>query len=102
VELATAARQDPVAIARDFQPDLVAHSVITGSQRYYLDLNCRLKAEPQGVYSVFRGPHPTFFPEMVEACANSQPLPLLDPLIGTMPSGGDALKDTEELYNEDW
>ena len=32
----------------------------------------------------------------------SQPLSLLDPLIGTMPAGGDALKDTEALYDQDW
>lgn len=67
VELAVAARQDPVAMARDFQPDVAAYSVITGSQRYYLDLNRRLKAELPGLFSVFGGPHPTFFPEMVEA-----------------------------------
>jgi hypothetical protein len=32
----------------------------------------------------------------------SQPLSLLEALIGTMPAGGDALKDTEALYDEDW
>jgi hypothetical protein len=32
----------------------------------------------------------------------SQPLSVLDPLIGTMPAGGDALKDSEALYDEDW
>jgi hypothetical protein len=31
-----------------------------------------------------------------------QPLALLQPLIGTMPAGGDALKDSEALYDEDW
>jgi hypothetical protein len=31
-----------------------------------------------------------------------QPLSLLDPLIGSMPAGGDALKDSEALYDEDW
>jgi radical SAM superfamily enzyme YgiQ (UPF0313 family) len=66
VELAVASHQDPVAIAREFQPEVVAYSVITGSQRYYLGINRRLKAEMPGVFSVFGGPHPTFFPEMVE------------------------------------
>ncbi len=66
VELAVGAHHDPVAVARVFQPDVVAYSVITGSQRYYLDLNRRLKAEMPGHFSVFGGPHPTFFPEMVE------------------------------------
>jgi len=32
----------------------------------------------------------------------SQPLSLLDPLIGSMPAGGDALKDSEALYDKDW
>jgi radical SAM superfamily enzyme YgiQ (UPF0313 family) len=66
VELAVAAHHDPVAVARDFRPDVAAYSIITGSQRYYLDLNRRLKADLPGVFSVFGGPHPTFFPEMVE------------------------------------
>jgi radical SAM superfamily enzyme YgiQ (UPF0313 family) len=70
VELAVGAYHDPVAIARDFQPDVAAYSVITGSQRYYLDVNRRLKAElgrqsGRDVLGVFGGPHPTFFPEMV-------------------------------------
>jgi len=65
VELAVAAHHDPLAVARDFQPDVAAYSVITGSQRYYLDINRRLKAEMPGLFSVFGGPHPTFFPEMV-------------------------------------
>jgi radical SAM superfamily enzyme YgiQ (UPF0313 family) len=64
VELAVGAHQDPVAVAREFQPDVAAYSVITGSQRYYLDVNRRLKAEMPGTFSVFGGPHPTFFPEM--------------------------------------
>jgi anaerobic magnesium-protoporphyrin IX monomethyl ester cyclase len=66
VELAIAARHDPLAVARDFQPTVAAYSVITGSQRYYLDLNLRLKAVAPGLFSVFGGPHPTFFPEMVQ------------------------------------
>jgi anaerobic magnesium-protoporphyrin IX monomethyl ester cyclase len=67
VDLAVAARQDPAAVAGEFLPDVVAYSVITGSQRYYLEVNRRLKAALPGVFSVFGGPHPTFFPEMVEA-----------------------------------
>ena len=66
VDLAVAAHQDPVAVARAFQPDVAAYSLITGSQRFYLGLNRKLKAEFPGLFSVFGGPHPTFFPEMVE------------------------------------
>ena len=66
VELAIAARYDPLAVTRGFQPDVLAYSVITGSQRYYLDVNRRLKAALPGAFSLFGGPHATFFPEMVE------------------------------------
>ncbi len=64
VELAIAARHDPLAVAREFRPDVAAYSVITGSQRYYLELNRRLKAEMPGIFAVFGGPHATFFPEL--------------------------------------
>ncbi|MGC9334722.1 MAG: B12-binding domain-containing radical SAM protein [Anaerolineae bacterium] len=66
VELAVADRRDPVAVAQEFQPQVVGYSLITGSQRYYLDLNQRIKEKIPSVFSVFGGPHPTFFPEMVE------------------------------------
>jgi radical SAM superfamily enzyme YgiQ (UPF0313 family) len=66
VELAVAAHADPIAAALDFRPDVAAYSVITGSQRFYLDLNLRLKAQLPGLFAVFGGPHPTFFPEMIE------------------------------------
>ena len=71
VELAVGAHQDPVVVAREFQPDVAAYSIITGSQRYYFDVNQRLKAEVlrqtgRDVFSVFGGPHPTFFPEMAQ------------------------------------
>jgi len=65
VGLAVAALEDPIETARNYQPAIVAYSVITGSQRYYLDLNRTIKQSLE-VYSVFGGPHPTFFPEMIE------------------------------------
>jgi len=65
VELAVATHHDPLEVAREFKPDVAGYSVITGSQRYYLELNRRLKAAIPGLFSVFGGPHPTFFPEMV-------------------------------------
>jgi anaerobic magnesium-protoporphyrin IX monomethyl ester cyclase len=66
VELAIAAHTDPVAMARTFQPDVIAYSVITGSQRRYLALNRQIQAAVPDVFSAFGGPHPTFFPEMIE------------------------------------
>jgi len=65
VELVVARRRDPVRFAMAWQPDIVGYSVMTGSQRYYLELNRRIRAATP-VFSVFGGPHPTFFPEMIE------------------------------------
>jgi anaerobic magnesium-protoporphyrin IX monomethyl ester cyclase len=50
---------------RALRPDVVGYSVCTGSERYYLALNRALKAQAQFI-SVFGGPHPTFFPGMIE------------------------------------
>ena len=63
VKLAVASLEDPFQAARDFAPHVLAYSVITGSQRYYLGLNRRLK-QVVPAFSIFGGPHPTFFPEM--------------------------------------
>jgi anaerobic magnesium-protoporphyrin IX monomethyl ester cyclase len=93
VELAVAAHQDPLAVARAFRPDVAAYSLITGSQRYYLDLNRRLKAEIPALFSVFGGPHPTFFPEMVEEegvdgiCRGEGELALVE-LVDNLAQGG--------------
>ena len=93
VELAVGAHQDPVVVAREFQPDVAAYSVITGSQRYYLDLNRRLKAEIPNAFSVFGGPHPTFFPEMIEEegvdgiCRGEGEAALVE-LVGVLAGGG--------------
>jgi anaerobic magnesium-protoporphyrin IX monomethyl ester cyclase len=66
VRLAIAAYQDPVKVAQEWRPGIVGFSVITGSHRKYLELNRRIK-EAVPVFSAFGGPHPTFFPEMIEA-----------------------------------
>lgn len=65
VKLVVATERDPVAFALEFQPQLVGYSVFTGMQQYYLDLNRRIKAQVQA-FSAFGGPHPTFYPEIVE------------------------------------
>jgi anaerobic magnesium-protoporphyrin IX monomethyl ester cyclase len=65
VRLSIATEKDPVAVAQEWQPDVVGYSVYTGSQAYYRDLNLRIK-DAVDVVSVFGGPHPTYFPEFVE------------------------------------
>jgi anaerobic magnesium-protoporphyrin IX monomethyl ester cyclase len=64
--LAVATEEDPVEAALRLKPDVVGYTVYTGTQNYYLDLNRRIKAQLPGVFSIFGGPHPTFFPEMIE------------------------------------
>ena len=49
---------------RQYSPDVIGYSVCTGAHRYYLKLNRYLKKVLSFV-SVFGGPHPTFFPEMI-------------------------------------
>lgn len=65
VSMAVATEEDPLKAALRLKPDLVGYSPYTGTHRYYLELNRRIKAQLP-VFSVFGGPHPTFFPEMIE------------------------------------
>lgn len=95
VELAIAAQEDPVQVARDFEPDILGYSVMTGSQRYYFDLNLRIREalNGKGVFSIFGGPHPTFFPEMIEEdgvdglCVGEGEGPIVD-LANALGNGG--------------
>jgi anaerobic magnesium-protoporphyrin IX monomethyl ester cyclase len=63
--LVVATEEDPIEAVRRLEPDVVGYTVYTGAQNYYLELNRRIKAE-RPVFSIFGGPHPTFFPEMIE------------------------------------
>jgi radical SAM superfamily enzyme YgiQ (UPF0313 family) len=74
VALAVADREDAVAAAIAYRPDILGYSVMTGSQGGYFALNRRIRAavDPQRVgagqppvFVAFGGPHPTFFPEMI-------------------------------------
>jgi len=58
--------RDPLAQAESYSPDILAYSLTTGLQDYYLLLNRRLRRRLPKALSVFGGPHPTFFPEMIE------------------------------------
>lgn len=58
-------RENVVAKLRKVKPDIVAYSVRTGFHQYYVDLNRRLKKQFD-FFSIFGGPHATFFPEMIK------------------------------------
>jgi len=67
VSLVVATHEDPLAAALRLQPDVIGYTVYSGTHHYYTDLNRRIKAQLPGVLSIFGGPHPTFFPEMIHA-----------------------------------
>ena len=66
VSLVVATEEDPLEAALRLQPDVVAYTVYTGPHTWYLELNQRIRARLPGIFSIFGGPHPTFFPEMIE------------------------------------
>jgi radical SAM superfamily enzyme YgiQ (UPF0313 family) len=55
---------DPDTIVKNYKPDIIGYSVITGSQDKFLRLNSDLKKKHKFI-SIMGGPHPTFFPEVV-------------------------------------
>ncbi|MFC2029260.1 B12-binding domain-containing radical SAM protein [Chloroflexota bacterium] len=66
VSLVVATEEDPLEAALRIRPDVVGYSTYTGPHTWYLDLNQRIRAQLPGVFSIFGGPHATFFPEMIE------------------------------------
>lgn len=49
----------------DFSPQVLAYSATTGAHELLLELNREIKKD-YGLFSVFGGPHPTFYPGMIE------------------------------------
>lgn len=49
-----------------FKPDVAGFSVSTGLHHRYLDFNGMLRAELPNLYTIFGGPHPSFFPNCIE------------------------------------
>lgn len=64
VKLMEAENPDLIDHVREYNPHVIGYSVCTGSHQYYLTLNRYLKKHIEFV-SVFGGPHPTFFPEII-------------------------------------
>jgi len=65
VAICGAGRNEVKKYLSKFRPQVVAYSATTGAHRLFLNLNRRIKSEHL-VFSVFGGPHPTFFPQMIE------------------------------------
>ena len=54
-----------VAKIKEYGPDILAYSVVTGEHNYYIELNKMIRSH-YNCFSVFGGPHPTFEPEMIK------------------------------------
>ena len=56
--------RDIIGEAGKISPGIIAYSVMTGKHKYYRELNARLKKQFK-FFSVFGGPHCTFFPDFI-------------------------------------
>jgi radical SAM superfamily enzyme YgiQ (UPF0313 family) len=52
-------------ILSEFAPKIIAYSIATGDHIFYADLNSVIKKKYGNIYSVFGGPHATFFPGFI-------------------------------------
>ncbi len=57
--------EDYIKKINEFRPDVLAYSSTTGEHRHLIDINKEIKRKYRYLFSVFGGPHPTFFPEMI-------------------------------------
>lgn len=68
---------------KEIRPDIIAYSITTGGHVFYQHLNAMLKKK-MSFYSIFGGPHATFFPEFIEeegvdaVCRGEGEYPLLE------------------------
>ena len=51
---------------KDYKPDILAYSVMTGEHIYHIELNQLVRSHYDAALSVFGGPHPTYSPVMIE------------------------------------
>lgn len=51
---------------KNINPDIVAFSAKTGEHKYYLAANDTIKKYDKKIFTIMGGPHPTFFPEMID------------------------------------
>ncbi len=107
VSLVVATEEDPVKAALRLQPDVVGYTVYTGPHAWYLELNRRIRAQLPGVFSIFGGPHPTFFPEMIERdgvdglCIGEGEYATLD-LMNALERNGDGVRLTKPAIPNWW
>lgn len=57
---------NPLEAVSRIKPDIVAYSSSTGEAKHYLRLNQRIKREFPSIFTIMGGPHPTFYPEVIQ------------------------------------
>jgi anaerobic magnesium-protoporphyrin IX monomethyl ester cyclase len=83
------------AVVSEFQPNIIGFSMTTGQHQYYVDLVKRLKRTFSFI-SIFGGPHPTYFPEVINeegvdiVCVGEGEYPMLE-LVEHVSAGSDYL-----------
>ncbi|MGQ9707126.1 MAG: B12-binding domain-containing radical SAM protein [bacterium] len=58
--------RNPLSKISMLKPDIIAYSITTGFHKYYLELNREIKQRFKNIITIFGGPHPTFFPEIID------------------------------------
>jgi radical SAM superfamily enzyme YgiQ (UPF0313 family) len=80
----------------EFKPDILGYSVSTGLHNRYLRFNRMVREELPNVFSVFGGPHPSFFPNFIQKegvnaiCVGEGEAPMLD-LANALQEGRDPI-----------
>ena len=52
-------------ILAEFPADIIAYSIATADSSFYIDFNRIIKKRHKDIFSVFGGPHPTFYPNFI-------------------------------------
>jgi anaerobic magnesium-protoporphyrin IX monomethyl ester cyclase len=99
--LAAYKNDDIFKTAKYFRPDIIGYSVTTGTEKKLLEINKILK-ENFKFLSVFGGPHPTFFPDIikedgVDAVVRGEAERTIKKIIETMSTG---IYETEALVTD--
>ncbi len=101
VKLIRASRRNWFKKLQNFSPQVVGFSIITGSHNFYIEL-CRQMKIKLAFFSIFGGPHSTFFPEMINkegvdaVCIGEGELAILE-LLDRL-SHGNSITDISNLW----
>ncbi|MCX5694754.1 MAG: radical SAM protein [Candidatus Omnitrophica bacterium] len=57
---------DPLKLISQVKPDILGFSSSTGEAKHYFRLNSAIKQNFPDVFTIMGGPHPTFYPEMIQ------------------------------------